>query len=306
MPANYKPYSERVPDTQYRDTLNYMMKEGNSVRTQNMFQTTARHACLTTPNMVFNFENGFPIIPDRDISGFWRRPIAELIAFINGARTLAELKEFGGKEWASWWKRWVTEEKCVNFGLPPGDLGDASYGPGFARFPMPDGGTFNQIENLVRQIRKYPFLSTHKVSPWIPFWTLQHEDLRRKVVVAPCHGDIQVTILEGKLTLRMDQRSADVPIGVPSNILQWAAFTLMLAQVTGYEPYMYIHSLHDAQIYENQFDRMKELVGRKPLRFPTVRINDPTITDIFAFRAEHFELSDYNPHPAMQDIPVTE
>jgi len=299
----YTAFEDRAPDTQYRDILCQIMDEG--VTTHNKFQTKGRITCLTTPNMVFPFENGFPIICERDVSSFWRKPIAELIAFINGARTLEELKKFGGKEWASWWKRWVTKEKCAQFDLEEGDLGPGSYGPGFVR-RQPDGTTFNQIEHLVRQIKEMPWLTTHRVTPWIPELTLQHSGLKRKVVVAPCHGDIQVTIIDGKLTVRMDQRSGDMPVGVPANMIQWAAFTLMLAQVTGNTPETYIHSVHDAHMYTDQIEHVRELILRQPRPFATVRIIDPTIMNILDFRPEHFELTDYHPHPAMYDIPVTE
>jgi len=104
----------------------------------------------------------------------------------------------------------------------------------------------------------------------------------------------------------MDQRSGDVPIGVPSNMIQYAALLLMLAQVTGYEPHTFTHSIHDGQIYEDQVEKVKEIIAREPRPFPTLRITDPSIKDIFAFRPEHFELTDYDPLPAMNDIPVTE
>ena len=299
----YTPYVERTADSQYRNILEQILKEG--VVTHNKFQEKGRITCLTTPNMVFHLENGFPIIGERDVSKFWLKPIAEIIAFMKGARTIDELRTYGGKNWANWWKRWTSEEKTAKFGLTTGDLGPGSYGPGFVR-TQPDGTVFNQFAHLVKQIQDMPWLTTHRVTPWIPELTLQHNELQRKVVVAPCHGDIQVTIIGGKLVLRMDQRSGDFPVGVPSNMIQWAAFTLMLAQVTGYEPLAYIHSVHDAHMYTDQIKHVRKLLERKPQRLATVRITDSTIKDLFAFTPEHFELTDYSPHPAMDDIPVTE
>jgi thymidylate synthase len=294
-----KPFAERKPDRQYQDRLRSILSEG--VYTKNPFQDKGRFTHLTLPPMVFKLDNGFPLITEREIR-FWRKPIAELIAFINGARTLTELESYG----CGWWDKWAYPKKCAAFGLEAGDLGPGSYGAAFHDFPMPDGSTFNQFEHLVRQIKKYPSLATHVITPWIPYYTLQHDDLQRKVVVAPCHGWIRVVILNGKLTLRMNQRSADVPIGVPANMVQYAALTLMLAQVTGFEPDCYIHSLDDAQIYEDQQTETNRLIEREPRRLPTMRITDSSIIDLFAFRPEHFELSDYHPHPAMSDIPVTE
>jgi len=255
--------------------------------------------------MVFSLDNGVPIITDRDVSSFWRRPIAELIAFMHGARTLEELKFWGGQSWANWWTRWASAEKCAMFGLEPGDLGPGSYGPGFVQ-KLPDGTTFNQFEHLVKSIRDRPWVTTHKIGPWIPWLAMQHNALYRRVVVAPCHGDVQVNIIGNDLHLRMDQRSGDVPIGVPSNMIQYAALTLMLGQVTGYRPKTFIHQVRDAHMYTDQISHMRRLVRRNALVLPTLMITDPSIDDILAFTPEHFELTDYHPHPAMSDIPVTE
>jgi len=299
----YKPYSERTPDYQYREILKTILEKG--IYTKNQYQTKGTYTVATLQNMVFPIENGVPLITERKIS-FWRKPISEIIAFINGARTLEDLRKYGDeKTWASWWSTWVTPEKCARFGLEPGDMGPGAYGPGFHP-PTPDGNHFNQWEHLVRQIKERPWLRTHRVTPWIPYYCLQHDGLQRKVVVAPCHGDVQITILEGNMYLRMDQRSGDVPVGIPSNMIQYAALLLMLAQVTGFKPHTFTHSIHDGQIYEDQVEHVKDIIKREPKPFPTLRITDPTIKDLFAFRPEHFEITDYDPHPAMNDIPVTE
>lgn len=302
--VNYKPFLERTPDSQYQRTLQALLVEG--IYTRNQFQDTGRYTSVTLPKMIFPLANGVPLITERKAS-FWRKPISEIIAFINGARTLGQIRQYGNeKTWASWWATWTTPEKCAAFGLDLGDLGPGSYGAAFHDFPMPDGGTFNQWEHLIQEIRDRPSLSTHRVTTWIPFYTLQHEGLKRKVVVAPCHGDVQVTILNGQLYLQMDQRSCDVVIGLPSNMIQYAALTLMLAQVTGYNAHTYVHNIREGQIYENQVDHAQLLIQREARALPTLRIIDPSIDNLFSFRPEHFEITDYNPHPAMNDIPVTE
>jgi len=145
-------------------------------------------------------------------------------------------------------------------------------------------------------------VATHKVSAWIPEYCLGHENWQRKVVVAPCHGDVEVTILNNKLTLRMDQRSDDFPIGHPSNMIQYSALTLALAHVTGYEPYMFIHAPHNAQIYERHMGDVEKILDRPSHTFPTMRLTDEgkKLTSIFDFRAKHFELSDYVSESAME------
>lgn len=315
MDPKYKLLAERVPNHGYQDCLRHILVNGEFTR--NPFQPTGTYTSLTTPNMIFYLENGFPVLTERKI-GFWKKPIAELLAFINGVHDARVLSSVWGVNW--WEEKWATPEKCADFNLPPYEMGPGSYGPGFASHPHfewvsddgPDGGLwvprpFNQFYHLVRQIRDYPALRTHKVSPWIPQYCLQHKGLKRKVVVAPCHGDVQITILGNKLTLRMDQRSADFPIGVPANIIQYAALTVMIAHVTGYEPYMYIHSAHDAQIYEDQVDWVKMVLDREPRAFPTLHLTEEglRVTELLDFRPHHFELREYDPHPAIAGIPVT-
>lgn len=266
---------------------------------KNKYQNNGTFTHLNLKVMEFNLRNGVPLITERKIS-FWRKAIAEIIAFINGARTDEEMKKYG----CDWWSTWTN--KSPIFGLAPGDMGPGSYGPAFHDFPMPGGETFNQFKHLVKQMRDRPFLRTHKVTTWIPYYTLQHNEMDRKVVVAPCHGDIQATIADGWLTLRMQQRSCDLPIGGPANMIQYAALTLMLAQVTGTKPHKFIHGINDAQIYEDQVPHLGDLVTRIPRPFPILRINDPKIDDLFSFRAHHFEIEEYDPHPAVNWIPVTE
>ena len=104
----------------------------------------------------------------------------------------------------------------------------------------------------------------------------------------------------------MFQRSGDVPIGVPSNMVQYAALTLMLSQLTGYEPYEYVHTISDAHIYEDQIEKLIPMLEREPLRLPTVQLTTvgKKNKDIHDFRMEHFELSDYYPHSSIPKIPV--
>jgi thymidylate synthase len=301
----YWPAEYRRPDTQYKDRLYQIRRDG--ILTKSPFQTEGTYTCLNLPAMEFPFSNGFPILTERKI-GFWKKPIAELLAFIHGVRDARELSEKWGVNW--WQDQWATPEKCAQFGLEPYDMGPGSYGPGFVRTVYRwdveetqfQTGKFNQIEHLIRQIKTYPEIRTHRVTTWIPEYTLQHDDLVRQVVVAPCHGDIQVTILNGKLTLRMVQRSADFPIGIPSNMIQYAAFTLALASVTGYEPDTFIHATNDSQIYERHMNDVDELLRRRSMIFPSMHLTDEgkELTNIFDFRPHHFELRDYVSHPAMK------
>jgi thymidylate synthase len=303
--ANMKPYSERTPDTQYKDLLKRILTEG--VRTKTQLETDA--ITLMGPgSMHFKLENGFPMITERNMAPkesenlkvtIWKQAIAEILAFINGARTLKQLEDFG----CSWWSPWGTEAKCKKRGLETGDLGPGSYGAAFHDFPTADGNTYNQFKNIIEQIKEMPHLRTHFITPWIPQYTIRGEGKQQKVVVAPCHGWIHLRILDNKLTLHMIQRSGDVPIGVPSNMVQYAALTMAIAQATGTIPYEYIHTISDAHIYIDQVPAVEIMLARETRPFPTMNMNS-TKKDLFDFRKEDFELSDYNPHPGIKSIPV--
>ena len=285
-----KLYAERTPDAQYQNLLRKIYKEGTDVTP--IHGEKAR--MLVGQQLRYPLANGFPVITERDLSGaMFTGALAEHIAFLNGARTQKELEAFGCK----WWKPWVTKEKCDIFGLPEGDLGDGSYGAAWASFPTREGMPFNQIKNLVQQIRERPYLRTHFISPWIPQYALQHSQLRRKVVVAPCHGWIHVLAFPEtkELSIHHFQRSADFPVGVPFNMIQYAAFGMMLGHIIGYSLKEVVYTFSDIHIYESQYDKVKELLAREPRRLPTVALASPP-DDIFAFRPEHFTLSDYEPH----------
>ena len=286
----YKPLAERTPDTQYQDRLKYILEHGEMAL--DTPQGVPALTCFgTLAPMVFNLSNGVPLITERSMEKFWKKPVGEIIAFINGARTIDEIESYGC---TGYWEDY--RGKGTMLGLDPDDLGPGSYGPAFHDFPMSDGRTLNQFEQMLEQIRDFPTLRTLRITPWIPFYTARGPN--RKVQVAPCHGELHFRILNGKLHMRMDKRSGDVPVGEPSNMIQYAALFLMMCQVTGYPPGNFIYSFSDAHIYENQIEKVRELVERKPRPFPILRL-DPTVTDLFAFRAEHFTLEEYDPHPAM-------
>jgi len=300
-----KPVSERTPDNQYKELLQEVLKKGIKTPSQ---QGVDALTLIAPKPMHFRLENGFPMITERNMNPavsenlpvtVWRQAVGEIFAFVNGARTVEELEKFG----CHWWKMWCTEKKCAKRGLETGDLGPGSYGAAFHDFPTQDGNAFNQFKHIVEQIQEEPQLRTHFVTPWIPQYTGRGKGKQQKVVVCPCHGWINIRIIEGKLTLHMMQRSGDTPIGVPSNMVQYAALTLALAHVTNTIPYEYVHSISDAHIFVDQVPAVEKIIERESRPFPTMKINTDK-KDLFEFRKEDFELSDYNPHPGIKGIPV--
>lgn len=294
----YLPPAERLPDKQYPNTLRRIIAEGLWAPTR---QGPDALTVIGHQNS-FDLQNGFPMITERSMAGFWRKPIDELCAFINGVRTREGLKEFG----VTWWDPWTTVEKSRKRGLEPGDIGPGSYGAAFHDFPTSEGEGFDQFAHLVEQINELPDLRTHFVSPWIPQYNVRGEGKDTKVTLAPCHGWIHVRVLEGEIYLHMFQRSADVPVGVPSNMIQYAALALMLEHLTGRKARKFVHTMSDAHIYRDQMDVVEEILEREPGTFPTVVLNEEglKVTDIHDFRGHHFELRDYKPHPSIIGIPV--
>lgn len=293
MTVLYAPDKERAPDTQYNNLLARVMHSDR----EPMVVQGQRAKTIIGHQMRFPMKNGFPIITERDMSGkFFRAALGEHIGFLNGARTHEELKKFG----CPYWHPWVTKEKCAAFGLPTGDLGDGSYGMAWTQFPTPDGRTFNQIKSSIEIFKRMPYLRTNRITSWIPHYMHTVEGFDRRVVVAPCHGEIHVRgFPETKeLIILHWQRSADSPVGLAFNLIQYAAFGMMFAQVVGYTFVELVYQIADAHIYEMQYPYVRELLMREPRKFPTVKM-DANITNIFDFRPEHFEIEDYDPHPAM-------
>jgi len=303
MKGEYRPYAERTPDEQYKKLIQAVLKDGIKSPSP-MVDENGKEVnsidLLGAPVMRFDIlKNGAPVLTERAIK-FWKTPIGELFGFINGARTQEELEKFGCK----WWKNWCTEKKCAKRGLATGDLGPGSYGAAFHDFPTADGGSFNQFAEIIKQIKERPELKAHLITPWIPQYTIRNKDHQQKVVVCPCHGWMHFRILNNRINLVMFQRSCDVLIGCPSNWVQYSALLLAMAEVLDLEPGEFVHMISDAHIYENQLPWVEEILARESKPFPTLKITN-SHDSIFDYRVEDFELSDYDPAPAIKGIPVT-
>lgn len=283
-------------DTQYRDLLRLILERGEKQKENH--QETPCIAFFKPPDLRFDLCNGAPLITERKI-GFWRKAVGEIFAMVNGAHTIDEFNSYG----CNWWEQWGTKEVCEKLGLPEGDFGPGSYGAAFHNFPtpgLPNG--FNQFAALVQGLKEKPWSRTNIVSPWVPYYASEFGD--RKVFIAPCHGWITCYVHNDRLDMCMDQRSCDVPIGLPANLIQYSALLLALAQVAGLKPGYYVHTIKNAHIYDDQIEGVREMLEREPRHLPLLKIVDPEIKDLFAFRAEHFEVVGYNPHPPIGNIPV--
>jgi thymidylate synthase len=226
--------------------------------------------------MRYNLAEGFPLVTTKKCH--LRSILHELLWFLQGDTNIRYLKENG----VSIWDEWADEN---------GNLGPV-YGHQWRNWPKPDGGTIDQIGEVVKTLKTNPDSRRIIVSAW------NVADLD-KMALAPCHAFFQFYVADGKLSCQLYQRSADIFLGVPFNIASYALLTLMMAQVTGLKPGDFVHTLGDAHLYLNHLDQTREQLSREPRPLPTMTLN-PEVEDIFAFRFEDFTLSGYDPHPAIK------
>jgi thymidylate synthase len=197
---------------------------------------------------------------------------------LQGDTNIAYLKANG----VSIWNEWADDE---------GNLGPV-YGQQWRSWAGADGQTVDQIDWLVKEIKRNPDSRRLVVSAWNP------ADLP-KMALAPCHCLFQFYVADGKLSCQLYQRSADVFLGVPFNIASYALLTLMVAQVCGLQPGDFVHSFGDVHLYSNHFEQAKLQLSRTPFDLPQMKIN-PEVKDLLAFRFEDFELVNYHAHPAIK------
>lgn len=304
---------KRTPDYQYHELLEQIKTIGKPAQSGMDSGSTE----ILGHTMRFDLSNGFPVITERDltvgssdesiasykpnlesrpVTGPIKQALGEIIGFINGARTQKELEYYG----CSWWKPWTSDpEKANKRGLKLGDLGSGSYGAAFHDFP--DGGKhFNQYAAMIEQIKDRPELRTHIITPFIPGYISRAPGRQQKALIVPCHGlqHYNVDIFNSEISLVHWQRSGDVPIGVPFNMVHYAALLMMIGQVTGYKPKELVFQISNGHIYDQHKAKVDELLFRKPFAFPKLMI-DPSVKKIEDFRIEHFTITEYQAHPPL-------
>ncbi len=235
--------------------------------------------------MRFPLAHHFPLLTTKKLH--LRSIIHELLWFLQGDTNIAYLQEHG----VTIWDEWADEQ---------GDLGPV-YGAQWRSWPTPDGGSIDQLANVLDRLQRRPDSRRHIVSAWNPA-VLPEEGLSPsenasagRQALPPCHTLFQFWVGDGRLSCQMYQRSADVFLGVPFNIASYALLTLMIAQVLDLKPGEFIHTLGDAHIYSNHMDQVRTQLSREPYEPPVMRLN-PDVRSLWDFRYEDFELIDYRCH----------
>jgi thymidylate synthase len=223
--------------------------------------------------MRFDLEKGFPLVTTKKLH--LKSIIHELLWFLKGETNIAYLKENG----VSIWDEWADTD---------GNLGPV-YGHQWRSWTGADGNTYDQIKDVVHQLKTNPDSRRMIVNAW------NVADLP-KMALSPCHALFQFYVANGRLSCQLYQRSADVFLGVPFNIASYALLTMMMAQVCDLQPGEFIPTFGDVHLYNNHIEQAKLQLSREPYPLPTMRIN-PEVKDIFSFRFEDFTLENYQCHP---------
>ena len=254
---------------QYLDLLQRVLQEG----THKEDRTGTGTISVFGHQMRFNMEDGFPLLTTKKLH--LKSIIYELLWFLKGDTNVKYLQDNGVRIWNEW-----ADEN--------GDLGHI-YGYQWRSWPDYNGGHIDQITEAVETIKHNPDSRRIIVSAW------NVADLPQ-MNLPPCHAFFQFYVANGRLSLQLYQRSADIFLGVPFNIASYALLLKMMAQVTGLKAGDFVHTVGDAHIYSNHIEQVKLQLTRAPRPLPQIEINS-NVKDIFGFKYEDFTLTGYDPHP---------
>ena len=257
---------------QYLDLIRHILEHG----TRKTDRTGTGTISIFGAQMRFDLAQGFPLVTTKKLH--LKSIIHELLWFLQGDTNIAYLKDNG----VGIWDEWADEH---------GALGPV-YGQQWRSWAGADGQTFDQITQVVEDIRRNPDSRRLIVSAW------NVADLP-KMKLAPCHCLVQFYVAEGKLSCQLYQRSADIFLGVPFNIASYALLTHMVAQVCGLKAGDFVHTFGDAHLYLNHIEQARLQLSRTPQALPKLKLN-PAVTSLFEFKYEDIEITDYHPAPAIK------
>ena len=257
---------------QYLELLAEILESG-TVKTD---RTGTGTRSLFGRQLRFDLNQGFPLVTTKKLH--LRSIIHELLWFLQGDTNTAYLKA----NKVAIWDEWADEN---------GDLGPV-YGKQWRRWAGPDGVEIDQMRWVVDEIKRNPDSRRLIVSAW------NVADLPRMALM-PCHAMFQFYVAGGRLSCQLYQRSADVFLGVPFNIASYALLTHMVAQSCGLAVGDFVHAFGDVHLYSNHFEQAREQLARAPLPLPSL-VLDPSVTELFQFRAGHIAIEGYQSHAAIR------
>lgn len=274
-------------DKQYRELVQKILTEGREKPDPQGVGNLSLHG--------YNFDldlstDRHPLLGLRDLSGSRKAMTEELFWVMSGSTNVKDLH----RENVHFWDQWAEATGKDFPEYPEGDLGPV-YGRQWRAFNAGGPEPVDQLAETMRLLEENPDSRRIVISVWNPY------DINR-VFIAPCIRYLQFHYAEGNLGLTVVQGSADVPVGIPFDISEYATFLRMVAHVHNMRPAKLDYHLVDAHIYLNQIPAMEEILKREPTPQPTLKITSQP-EDIFGFNRRDFKLDGYQPHPKME-IPV--
>jgi thymidylate synthase len=257
---------------QYLELLRRVLEQG---RFKSDRTGTGTHA-LFGAQLRFPLSEGFPLVTTKRVHV--KSIIHELLWFLRGDTNVKYLHEHG----VTIWDEWADAD---------GNLGPI-YGAQWCAWRAADGRSVNQIDGVIHEIQHNPDSRRLIVSAW----NVGELD---QMALPPCHTLFQFFAIEDELSCQLYQRSADLFLGVPFNIASYALLTIMVAQVCGLKPGVFVHTFGDVHLYVNHSQQARLQLSRAPRPLPQLRLN-PGIRKIRDFRYEDFDLLGYDPHPAIK------
>ena len=261
----------QVVDTQYEDLLRRVLETG----TPKSDRTGTGTVSLFGERLRYDLSAAFPLVTTKSVH--FRSIAYELLWFLRGEGNVGWLQEHG----VSIWDEWAAED---------GSLGPV-YGVQWRSWPTPDGGSIDQISQVLDTLRSDPDSRRMVVSAW-------NVGALPEMALAPCHALFQFYVNDGKLSCQLYQRSADLFLGVPFNIASYALLTRMVAQQVDLEPGDFIWVGGDCHIYTNHLPQVREQLSREVLPFPQLTLD--RAPSLFGYRYEDLHLVDYRHHPAIR------
>jgi thymidylate synthase len=264
---------------QYLDLVNHVLEHGNEKRDRTGTGTKS----VFGYQMRFDLSKGFPMVTTKKLH--LKSIVYELLWFLKGDTNTKYLTDNGVRIWNEW-----ADDN--------GDLGPV-YGHQWRNW---NSDEIDQIKSVIDTLKTNPNSRRMLVSAWNPSVlpdtskSFSENVANGKAALPPCHAFFQFYVHQGKLSCQLYQRSADIFLGVPFNIASYALFTMMMAQVCGYEAGDFVHTFGDAHIYSNHLEQLELQRSREPHPLPKMILN-PEVKDIFDFTFEDFTLLDYNHHP---------
>ncbi|XOV88827.1 MAG: thymidylate synthase [Pseudomonadota bacterium] len=271
---------------QYHEQLRYILDQG----TRRTDRTGVGTIACFGMQARYDLSAGFPAVTTKKL--VWKSMVSELLWFISGSGNIQDLKAIyrHNKLWDLNYEDYL-KRRGIETG--DGDMGRV-YGIQWRHWRRPDGSEVDQLADAVDMIRNNPTSRRIIVNAWNP-----GEVSASEVALPPCHAFFQFFVADGKLSLQMYQRSADMFLGVPLNIASYSLLLHMVARITGLEPFEFIHSIGDAHIYLDAISQCREQLAREPFPLPQLRIADRGQQSIDDFRMEDFELVGYRCHDAI-------